>query len=178
MLGNGDFRRAGTDVRTAQRDRLVPPPPPRLTACDARASFNVASAPALPGSPRADAQGQWRGLDVDVCRAIAAAVLGDATKVRFTPLTSPQRFTALQTGEIDVLSRVTTITFQRDVQLGIEFPATNWYDGSTFLVRKALNLSSLKGLDGATICITARHDERSGRRRLFPQKRAHGSHRS
>jgi general L-amino acid transport system substrate-binding protein len=100
-----------------------------------------------------DAQGEWRGIDVDVCRAIAAAVLGDAAKVRFSPLTSPQRFTALQTGEIDVLSRVTTITFQRDVQLGIEFAATNWYDGSTFLVRKSLNLSSLKGLDGATICI-------------------------
>ncbi len=107
----------------------------------------------IAGFSTPDAQGEWRGLDVDVCRAIAAAVLGDATKVRFTPLTSPQRFAALQTGEIDVLSRVTTITFQRDVQLGIEFPAMNWYDGSTFLVRKALNLSSLKGLDGATICI-------------------------
>ncbi len=107
----------------------------------------------IAGFSTTDAQGQWRGLDVDVCRAIAAAVLGDATKVRFTPLTSPQRFTALQSGEIDVLSRVTTITFQRDVQLGIEFPATNWYDGSTFLVRKALNVSSPKALDGATICI-------------------------
>ena len=78
-----------------------------------------------------DAQGEWRGLDVDVCRAIAAAVLGDAMKVRFTPLTAAQRFTALQTGEVDVLSRITTITFQRDVQLGIEFPAINWYDGTT-----------------------------------------------
>jgi general L-amino acid transport system substrate-binding protein len=104
------------------------------------------------GFSATDAQGQWHGLDVDVCRAIAAAVLGDASKVRYTPLTSPQRFAALQTGEIDVLSRVTTITFQRDVQLGIEFVATNWYDGSSFLVRKALNLASVKGLDGATIC--------------------------
>ena len=100
-----------------------------------------------------DAQGQWRGLDVDVCRAIAAAVLGDATKVRFTPLTAAQRFTALQTGEIDVLSRITTITFQRDVQLGIEFPAINWYDGTGFIVRKALNVPSVKDLDGATICM-------------------------
>src|SRR5262245_22121793 len=100
-----------------------------------------------------DAQGQWRGLDVDVCRAIAAAVLGDATKVRFTPLTAAQRFTALQTGEIDVLSRITTITFQRDVQLGLEFVATNWYDGGSFLVRKALNVKSVKDLDGATICV-------------------------
>src|SRR5262245_1020361 len=100
-----------------------------------------------------DAQGQWRGLDVDVCRAIAAAVLGDAAKVRFTPLTAAQRFTALQTGEIDVLSRITTITFQRDVQLGIEFPAVNWYDGTTFIVRKASGVTSVKGLDGATICL-------------------------
>jgi general L-amino acid transport system substrate-binding protein len=100
-----------------------------------------------------DARGEWRGLDVDVCRAIAAAVLADSTKVRFTPLTAAQRFTALQTGEIDVLSRITTITFQRDVQLGIEFPATNWYDGTGFLVRKALNVKSVMDLDGATICM-------------------------
>ena len=100
-----------------------------------------------------DARGEWRGLDVDVCRAIAAAVLGDAKKVRFTPLTAAQRFTALQTGEIDVLSRITTITFQRDVQLGIEFPAINWYDGTTFIVRKSSNVKSVKDLDGATICV-------------------------
>ena len=100
-----------------------------------------------------DAQGQWRGLDVDVCRAVAAAVLGDAQKVRFTPLTAAQRFTALQAGEIDVLSRITTITFQRDVQVGIEFPAINWYDGTTFMVRKASNVKSVKDLDGATICL-------------------------
>jgi len=100
-----------------------------------------------------DAQGEWRGLDVDVCRAIAAAVLGDARKVRFTPLTAAQRFTALQTGEVDVLSRITTITFQRDVQLGIEFPAINWYDGTTFIVRASSHVSSVKDLDGATICM-------------------------
>jgi general L-amino acid transport system substrate-binding protein len=100
-----------------------------------------------------DAQGEWRGLDVDVCRAIAAAVLGDAGKVRFTPLSAAQRFTALQAGEIDVLSRITTITFQRDVQLGIEFPAINWYDGTTFIVRKSSNVRSVKDLDGATICV-------------------------
>ena len=100
-----------------------------------------------------DARGEWRGLDVDVCRAIAAAVLGDARKVRFTPLTAAQRFTVLQTGEIDVLSRITTITFQRDVQLGIEFPATNWYDGTGFIVRKALHVTSPRELNGATICV-------------------------
>ncbi|MGH8430873.1 MAG: amino acid ABC transporter substrate-binding protein, partial [Solimonas sp.] len=100
-----------------------------------------------------DAQGQWRGLDVDVCRAIAAAVLGDAAKVRYTPLTAQQRFTALQSGEIDVLSRITTVTFQRDIQLGIEFPVIAWYDGTGFLVRRALNVKSVKDLNGATICI-------------------------
>jgi general L-amino acid transport system substrate-binding protein len=100
-----------------------------------------------------DARGVWRGMDVDVCRAIAAAVLGDATKVRFNPLASAHRFTALQTGEIDVLSRITTFNFQRDVQLGIEFPAINWYDGTGFIVRKALNLKSVRDLDGATICV-------------------------
>jgi general L-amino acid transport system substrate-binding protein len=100
-----------------------------------------------------DRQGQWRGLDVDVCRAIAAAVLRDATKVRFTPLTAAQRFTALQTGEIDVLSRITTITFQRDVQLGIEFPAINWYDGTGFIVPRRLNVKSVAELNGATICV-------------------------
>jgi general L-amino acid transport system substrate-binding protein len=92
-------------------------------------------------------------MDVDVCRAIAAAVLGDADKVRFSPLTSQQRFTALQSGEIDVLSRITTINFQRDVQLGIEFPATNWYDGTTFLVRKRSSVKSPRDLNGATICV-------------------------
>ena len=100
-----------------------------------------------------DAQGEWRGLDVDVCRAIAAAVLGDARKVRFTPLTAAQRFTALQAGDVDVLSRITTITFQRDVRLGIEFPAVNWYDGTTFIVRKSSNVKSVKDLNGATICV-------------------------
>jgi general L-amino acid transport system substrate-binding protein len=107
----------------------------------------------IAGFSAPDSQGQWRGLDVDVCRAIAAAVLGDATKVRFTPLTSAQRFTILQTGEIDVLSRVTTITFQRDVQLGIEFPAINWYDGTSFIVRKSLHVKSATDLNGATICV-------------------------
>jgi len=102
-----------------------------------------------------DGQGEWRGLDVDVCRAIAAAVLGDARRVRFTPLTAAQRFAALQSGEIDVLARVTTVTFQRDVQLGLEFPAINWYDGSGFIVPLASGVRSPRDLDGATICMSA-----------------------
>jgi general L-amino acid transport system substrate-binding protein len=100
-----------------------------------------------------DKRGEWRGLDVDVCRAISAVVLRDASQVRFTPLTAAQRFTALQTGDIDVLSRNTTITFLRDVQTGIEFPATNWYDGTGFLVHRAANVKAARDLDGATICL-------------------------
>ena len=107
----------------------------------------------IAGFSTLDAQGQWQGIDVDVCRAIAAAVLGDAGKVRYTPLTTAQRFTALQSGEIDILSRNTTFTFQRDVQLGIEFPAINWYDGTGFIVRKASKVKSVKDLNGATICL-------------------------
>jgi general L-amino acid transport system substrate-binding protein len=102
-----------------------------------------------------DAFGEWHGLDVDVCRAIAAAVLEDARRVRFTPLTAAQRFAALQSGEIDVLARVTTVTFQRDVQLGLEFPAVNWYDGSGFMVPRASGVRSPRDLDGATICMSA-----------------------
>src|SRR5262249_62206896 len=105
------------------------------------------------GSRAPEARARWGGVAVDVCRAIAAAVLGDAAKVRFTPLSTAQRFAALQSGEIDVLSRNTTITFQRDAQLGIEFPATNWYDGTGFLVRKSAGITRVDQLDGATICV-------------------------
>ena len=84
---------------------------------------------AMPG-----ADGEWTGFDVDFCRAIAAAVFGDAKAVKFTPLTNKERFTALQSGEIDVLSRNTTWTFSRDVNLGLEFAAVNYYDGQGFLV--------------------------------------------
>jgi general L-amino acid transport system substrate-binding protein len=100
-----------------------------------------------------DARGEWRGLDVDVCRAVAAAVLGDAVRVRYTPLTAAQRFAALQSGEVDLLSRITTITFQRDVQLGLEFPAVDWYDGTGFIVHRSSGVRSARDLDGATICL-------------------------
>jgi general L-amino acid transport system substrate-binding protein len=126
---------------------------PTLDAVRRRGFVQCGVTTGVAGFSAPDAQGMWRGLDVDVCRAIAAAVLGDAMKVRFTPLTATERFTALQSGEIDVLSRVTTITFQRDVQLGIEFPATDWYDGSGFIVHRRLNVKSPKDLNGATICM-------------------------
>ena len=97
--------------------------------------------------------GEWEGLDVDVCRAVAAAVFGDASKVRYTPLTAAQRFTALQSGEVDILSRNTTWTTTRDTSLGLNFAGVNYYDGQGFMVRKDLGVTSAKQLDGAAICV-------------------------
>ena len=97
--------------------------------------------------------GVWEGIDVDVCRAVAAAVFGDATKVEYIPTTSKVRFTVLQSGEVDMLSRNTTWTLQRDVELGLEFVGVNYYDGQGFMVRKDLGVSSATELDGASVCI-------------------------
>jgi general L-amino acid transport system substrate-binding protein len=107
----------------------------------------------LAGFSQPDARGNWKGLDVDACRAVAAAVFGDASKVRYTPLTAQQRFTALQSGEIDVLSRNTTWTITRDTSLGLNFVGTNYYDGQGFMVPKKLGVTSAKQLNGATICV-------------------------
>ena len=100
-----------------------------------------------------DAQGKWQGFDVAVCRAIAAAVLGDPEKVEFVPTTGETRFTALTSGEIDVLSRNSTWTFTRDVDLGFTFAGVNYYDGQGFMVRKDLGVASALELDGATVCV-------------------------
>ena len=100
-----------------------------------------------------DSKGAWRGIDVDLCRAVAAAVLGDASKVRYTPLTAQQRFTALQSGEVDILSRNTTWTLTRDTSLGLNFVGVNFYDGQGFMVPKKLNVKSARQLNGATICV-------------------------
>ena len=107
----------------------------------------------LPGFAAADSQGKWTGLDVDVCRAIAAAVLGDPEKVKWVPLTPQQRFTALQSGEIDILSRNTTWTLTRDASLGLNFVGVTYYDGQGFMVPAKLNLKSAKQLKGATVCV-------------------------
>ncbi|GGM04441.1 amino acid ABC transporter substrate-binding protein [Pseudomonas asuensis] len=109
----------------------------------------------LPGFSYAEAGGKYAGLDVDVCRAVAAAVFGDAEKVRYSPLTAKERFTALQSGEIDILSRNTTWTSSRDAGMGMNFIGVTYYDGVGFLVNKKLGVSSAKELDGATICIQA-----------------------
>ncbi|MFG1495970.1 amino acid ABC transporter substrate-binding protein [Saccharospirillum sp. HFRX-1] len=106
----------------------------------------------LPGFA-SSASGSWEGLDVDVCRAVAAAMFGDSEAVQYTPLTAAQRFTALQSGEIDVLSRVTTWTLTRDTSLGLNFAGVNYYDGQGFLVRKDLGVTSATQLDGAAVCV-------------------------
>jgi len=105
------------------------------------------------GFGKPDEKGVWRGLDVDTARAIAAAVFGDADKVKFTPLTAKTRFTALQSGEIDVLTRNCTQTLTRDTALGLDFAPVNYYDGQGFLVPKKLGVKSAKQLDGAAVCV-------------------------
>ncbi len=100
-----------------------------------------------------DDSGRWQGIDVEYCRALAAAVFGDAEKVRFTGLTTKNRFTSLQSGEIDVLSRNTTWTLSRDTDLGLDFVGVTWYDGQGFLVSDKLGVSSATELDGAAVCI-------------------------
>lgn len=107
----------------------------------------------LPGFSNPDTAGNWTGLDVDVCRAVAAAVFGDASKVKYTPLSAKERFTALQSGEVDLLSRNTTWTLVRDTSLGLDFVGINYYDGQGFMVRGDLGVKSAKELSGATVCV-------------------------
>jgi general L-amino acid transport system substrate-binding protein len=109
----------------------------------------------LAGFSQKDEKGVWSGIDVDVCRAVAAAVLGDANKVQYKPLTSKERFTALQSGEIDMLSRNTTWTHTRDTSLGMNFAGVTYYDGQGFMVSKKLGVKSAAELDGAAVCIIA-----------------------
>jgi general L-amino acid transport system substrate-binding protein len=107
----------------------------------------------LAGFSQPDGKGEWRGLDVDLCRAVGAALFGDARKVRYTPLTAQQRFTALQSGEIDILSRNTSWTIARDTSLGLNFVGVNYYDGQGFMVVKKRNIKSAAQLNGAAVCV-------------------------
>ncbi|HBV75766.1 MULTISPECIES: amino acid ABC transporter substrate-binding protein [Vibrio] len=109
----------------------------------------------LAGFSNPNAKGQWEGLDVEYCQAVAAAVLGDKTKIKYVPLNAKERFTALQSGEVDVLSRNTTWTLQRDGSLGLNFVGTTYYDGQGFMVKKDLGVKSAKELDGASVCVQA-----------------------
>jgi general L-amino acid transport system substrate-binding protein len=124
-----------------------------LDAIKARGSVICGVNVGLAGFSQADSQGNWTGLDSDVCKAIAAAVLGDANKVKFVPLTAQARFTALQSGEIDILSRNTTWTLTRDASLGLHFTGVTFYDGQGFMVPTKSKITSAKQLKGATVCV-------------------------
>jgi len=125
----------------------------KLDAIKARGEILCGVSTGLAGFSIADSQGKWTGLDVDVCKATAAALFGDASKVKFVPLSAQQRFTALQSGEVDVLSRNTTWTQQRDTALGLNFTGVTYYDGQGFMVAKKAGVKSAKELGGATVCV-------------------------
>ncbi|MGE0629250.1 MAG: amino acid ABC transporter substrate-binding protein [Hyphomicrobiaceae bacterium] len=125
----------------------------KLDAIKSRGQIVCGVNTGLAGFALADSSGRWQGLDVDVCRAVAAALFGDPGKVRFVPLNAQQRFTALQSGEVDVLSRNTTWTLSRDTQLGLNFAAVTYYDGQGFMVPKKIGVKSAKELSGATVCV-------------------------
>ncbi len=124
-----------------------------LKAVKDRGILNCGSNGTLAGFGLPDAQGKWTGLDVDYCKAVAAAVLGDANKVKFVPLSAKDRFTALQSGEVDVLARNTTWTSSRDTSLGLNFVGVDYYDGQGFMVRKTLKVNSALELNGASVCV-------------------------
>lgn len=117
-----------------------------------RDHLNCGVSTGLAGFSAPDSKGNWVGFDADICRAVAAAILGDARKVKFVPLSGQQRFVAVQTGTVDMLSRVTSKTLTRDAGIGLRFGPVVFYDGQTFMVRKNLNLKSAKELEGASIC--------------------------
>jgi general L-amino acid transport system substrate-binding protein len=128
---------------------------PTLEAVRKRGYVACGVHPGLPGFAFPDVRGQWRGFDVDLCRAVAAATLGDARKVRFTTIDGPNRFAPLQKGRIDILSRNTSESFARDAGLGVTFPVITYYDGQGFLAPRVLGLNSAEELSGARICVQA-----------------------
>jgi len=124
-----------------------------LDAIKGRGQIICGVSTGLAGFSLADSSGKFTGIDVDICKAIAAVVFGDAEKVKFVPLSAQQRFTALQSGEVDILSRNTTATLQRDTALGLNFGVVTYYDGQGFMVAKKTGVKSAKELNGATVCV-------------------------
>ncbi|WP_368416342.1 amino acid ABC transporter substrate-binding protein [Falsiroseomonas sp.] len=122
-------------------------------AIRARGQLVCSTSPSTVGFSLPDSQGVWRGLDVDYCRAVAVAILGDANRVRIVPSSTQQRFTMLQSGEIDMLSRTTTWTLSREASLGLSFAGINVYDGQGFMVHRDSGVTSARQLDGATVCV-------------------------
>jgi general L-amino acid transport system substrate-binding protein len=147
IAGLGLFLVAGAPVRAQEVHS------PTLDAVKQRGQLNCGVDSGIPGYAFQDSTGKWQGLDVAFCRAIADAVLGDPDKVKYVGLTSQVRFTVLKGGEIDVLIRDSEHTFVRNTQLGLAEPVVNFYTGQGFMVKKSLNVSTVKQLDGATICV-------------------------
>jgi general L-amino acid transport system substrate-binding protein len=140
------FTLAATGVAVAQQAST-------FDAIKARGVLNCGVSTGVAGFSNPDSQGVWRGLDVDGCRAVAAAMFGDASKVRYVGTTSQNRFPALQSGEVDLLVRTTTWTLGREASLGFQFAGINFYDGQAFMVKRSLGVTSAKQLDGATVCV-------------------------
>lgn len=145
-------------------------PSPTLDAIKARGAIECGVHLGLPGFSFANDKGEWTGLDVDYCRALAAAVLGDASKVKFTPTSVQQRWPVLQSGQVDLLARNTTITFSRNATLGVNFQGINFYEGQTFIVRTKANAKSAKDLDGATVCVAAGSTEEKNAADWFAER--------
>ena len=133
--------------------QLAPPPGPTVEAIKKRGTLNCGIDTGVPGFAAQDASGKWKGIDIDYCRALAAAVLGDPEKINYTPTTAAARFTILQSGEIDVLIRDSTLTFTRSTSLGLDQVAVNFYAGQGFLVKKSLGVAKAADLKGATMCM-------------------------
>ncbi len=133
--------------------RRLPLPGPYQGTLKARGVLRCGVSEGIPGFSQRDASGRWTGLDADFCRAVAAAVLGDADKVEFVPLKASLRFQALEARRVDLLARNTTWTLTREAVLGVQFPAVLFYDGQGFMVPAASKVSTAKELDGATVCV-------------------------
>lgn len=162
LMATGCGRKPPEPVKPSEPDILVTADPkataatsPTLAAVRRRGLVRCGVNPGLTGFGARDARGVWRGFDVDLCRALAAAVLGDADKVAFVQVAAEDRFKALKAGRIDVLNRNTSWTLSRDAADGVDFARISYYDGQGFLARKSLNLQSAAELSGARICVQA-----------------------
>ena len=144
---------AGAQAPQPQRQAQQAPSADTLAAVRARGHLACGVSTGVAGLSQADSRGAWRGVDADFCRAVAAAVFGDAERLRFVPTTPQNRFTALQSGEVDLLARNTTYSFGRDVGIGLSFTGVTLYDGQGFMVRRDLGVRSARDLDGATVCL-------------------------
>jgi general L-amino acid transport system substrate-binding protein len=146
-------------------------PSPTLDAIKARGNLECGVHLGLPGFSFANDKGEWSGIDVDMCKAIAAAVLGDAAKVKYTPTSVQQRWPILQSGQVDLLSRNTTITYSRNATLGVNFQGINFYEGQTFVVRANAGAKEPKDLDNATICVAAGSTEEKAAADFFAERK-------